>query len=117
MCKRSVSASIATETLNPSHLVPTLQVYFAKAGSRVFSLVVEGRREENIDIFVIGGAQNKAFTVESAQVVDDGFVSIKSINKIDNAKLSAIEIHLKEIHTAHAVAQGPVSFELASLWH
>lgn len=100
------------EILIPIQIVTIRQVYHDEPGSRVFSLVVEDRRQEDIDLLVIGGAKNRAFTIESLQVVDDGFVSIKSINIKDYAKLSAIEIHFKEIHTAHAVAQGPVSFAL-----
>ena len=62
----------------------------------------------DIDIFAIGGYRT-AFTITVAKIVDDGFVSIRGIGRIKNAKISGIEIVLKEIHTAHAVSQGPVS--------
>jgi len=72
---------------------------------RVFSLQVGDRKIQDIDIFSIGGGADKAFTIESAQTIDKGVLSIKTFNQKDNAKLSAIEIRLKELHTAHAVAQ------------
>lgn len=62
----------------------------------------------DIDIFAIGGYRT-AFTITVAKIVDDGFVSIRGIGRIKTAKISGIEIVLKEIHTAHAVSQGPVS--------
>jgi len=68
---------------------------------------VEGEVFYDVDVVLLGGGKAKAFTLEVAKVVDDGFVSIKGINKVNNAKISAIEILLKEVHTAHAVAQGP----------
>lgn len=86
-----------------------LQVFFPDPGKRIFTLVVEDTIIENIDPFVIGGGKNKAFTLVVPGIVDDGFVNIESINKVNNAKLSGIEIILSEIHTAHAVSQGPVS--------
>lgn len=91
------------------------QIYFTEIGKRVFTLLVEGEIFESIDPVKIGGAST-AFTLQIAKVVDDGFVSIQSIKPscCNMPKLSGIEIVLKEVHTAHAVAQGPVSDPLLS---
>jgi hypothetical protein len=51
----------------------------------------------------------KAFTITVAKIVDDGFVSIQGIGRVNKAKISGIEIVLKEVHTTHPVSQGPVS--------
>lgn len=70
---------------------------------------VEGEKFNNIDLYVMGGNQaNVAFPIQIAKLVDDGFVTITLTTQVDNAKLSGIEIRLKELHTAHAVSQGPV---------
>lgn len=69
-------------------------------------MFVEGEFFKDLDLIVIGGKLS-AFTIEVAKVVDDGFVSIKGIKKVNHPKISAIEIILQEVHTAHAVAQGP----------
>ena len=72
---------------------------------------VEGEKFNNIDLFVMGGNKaNIAFPIQIAKLVDDGFVTITLTTLTDNAKLSGIEIRLKELHTAHAVSQGPVCF-------
>jgi len=88
-----------------------LQAFFTESGRRVFTLVVEGEVFESIDPFAVGGFAN-AFTLEVAKVVDDGFVSIQAISIVNNAKISGIEIIQKQVHTAHAVSQGPVSYSL-----
>jgi len=69
-------------------------------------VVVEDQYFIDTDLVKVGGAAT-AFTIEVAKVVDDGFVSIQTIDRINKAKLSGIEIILKEVHTAHAVSQGP----------
>lgn len=71
-------------------------------------MLVEDQAFTDIDLVKVGGFAT-AFTIEVAKVVDDGFVSIQTIDRINKAKLSGIEIILKEVHTAHAVSQGPVS--------
>lgn len=85
------------------------EIYFNEPGRRLFDMTIESKLFQNIDPFVIGGGKNRAFTLTSASLVDDGFVSIKLTPKINNAKISGIEIIMLEIHTAHAVAQGPYS--------
>ena len=84
-------------------------MFFAAPNKRVFDLLVEGDVFSNLDLFVVGGGKAKAFTLTVAKVVDDGFVNIEGINKINTAKICGIEIVLKQVHTAHAVAGGPVS--------
>lgn len=87
---------------------PIFQIFFVDPNKRVFDLFVEGEIFKAVDLIVIGGGiGDKAFTFEVAKVVDDGFVSIQTFNIKNNAKLSGIEIIQKEVHTAHAVAQGP----------
>lgn len=52
----------------------------------------------------------KAMTIESAQIVSDGFLSISikdAAVKVDQGKLSAIEVKLVGPHYAHAVSGGP----------
>jgi len=88
--------------------VPTFQIFFTESGKRVFDMVIEDQLFEGNDLIGIGGYAT-AFTIRVAKVVDDGFVSIAMTNNINKAKLSGIEVILKEVHTAHAVAQGPVS--------
>lgn len=88
-------------------IIHLAEVFFSDPGKRVFDLYVEGEVFYNIDVVALGGGKAKAFTIEVAKIVDDGFVSIKGINKVNNAKISGIEIILQEVHTAHAVAQGP----------
>ena len=85
------------------------KVYFAEPGKRIFTLVVEGEIFEDLDLVQIAGVYQTAFTVRIAKIVDDGFVSIQTISRVNKAKISGVEIVLKKVHTAHAVAQGPVS--------
>jgi IPT/TIG domain len=83
--------------------------YFTLPGARMFNMDVEGNVFQNIDLVEIGGSMT-AFTLEVAQVVDDGAVSIAFTNripKVDNPKVSGIEIKLLSGHLAHAVAGGP----------
>lgn len=92
-------------------LIHMAELYWQNEGGRVFDLEVEGQLFEDVDIFKLAGnARYKAFTLDVYPLVDDGAVSIRLTNKIDWAKLSGIEIKLQSLHTAHAVANGPVSF-------
>jgi len=72
-------------------------------------MVVEDKIFTDLDVFVLGGGKSKAFMLQVSGVVDDGFVNIQMFSKVNNPKLSGIEIIQKEIHTAHAVSGGPVS--------
>jgi hypothetical protein len=85
------------------------KVYFSESGKRVFTLVVEGEIFDDLDLVQIGGVYRTAFTIQVAKIVDDGFVSIQAISRVNKAKISGVEIVLKQVHTAHAVSQGPVS--------
>jgi IPT/TIG domain len=80
--------------------------FFSDAGQRVFDLVVEGHTFNAVDIVKIGGTQT-AFTLQVAQTVVDGAVSISSVPIVDNPKISGIEIKLLAPHLAHAVSNGP----------
>ena len=70
---------------------------------------VEGQVFESIDLVKVAGF-SAAFTIVVAKVVDDGFADIEMINLTNKAKLSGIEIKLKEVHAAHAVSGGPVRY-------
>jgi len=92
-------------------LIHMAELYWQIEGGRVFDLEVEGQLFEDVDVFKLAGnARYKAFTLDVYPLVDDGAVSIRLTNKIDWAKVSGIEIKLQSLHTAHAVANGPVSF-------
>ena len=104
-----VVPKLATGKPIRSHIrLDATQIYWTVPGKRVFTVLLEGQVFENIDLVLVGGAAT-AFTIQVAKVVDDGFVNVQMFNQINNAKLSGIEIILKEVHTAHAVSQGPVS--------
>ena len=85
--------------------------FFQKSGSRVFDLTIEGKTFYSVDIISIAGEPNKAVTLQTAQIIDDGFISIKvfknETTSLDNPKLSAIEVKHLAPHTAHAVGGGP----------
>lgn len=85
--------------------------FFQNPGGRVFDLTIEGKTFYSVDINVIAGGPYKAITLQTAQIIDDGFISIATIKNattsVDNPKLSAIEVKLLAPHTAHAVAGGP----------
>jgi IPT/TIG domain len=57
-----------------------------------------------------GGTPYKSVSLETVAIVSDGMVSIKvedSFPKVDQGKISGIEIKLVGVHLAHAVANGP----------
>lgn len=76
---------------------------------------VEGTELQNIDLVDLGGGNAyKAISLEVATLVDDGFVSIELtdvVPKVDQPKISAIEIKKLKNHFAHAVPEsnGPYS--------
>jgi IPT/TIG domain/Malectin domain len=83
--------------------------FFSGVRQRVFNINIEGNAFNDVDIVKIAGAQT-ALTLQVAQAVDDGAVSISltnSVPQIDNPKISGIEIKLLSVHLAHAVANGP----------
>jgi len=88
------------------------ELYWESQGNRLFNVAVEGQKVfSNVDIVQLAGSNWKAVTLETPQTISDGFVSISFTNsapqKIDNPKLSGIEIKLIKDHLAHAVANGP----------
>ena len=94
----------------------TTQTFWQAKGARIFNMIVEGQKFESLDLYSIGGNQGLvAFTIQTTKLVDDGFVSIQMTTVTDNAKLSGIEIRQKELHTAHAVSQGPVGLKCTLL--
>lgn len=59
------------------------EVFWTEADKRVFDVMVEDEVFESIDIFALGGNQRLvAFTLETAQIVSDGFLSI-TITAVD----------------------------------
>ena len=72
---------------------------------------IEGKTFYSVDINLIAGGPYKAITLQTAQIIDDGFISILAIKNattsVDNPKLSAIEVKLLAPHTAHSVGGGP----------
>jgi hypothetical protein len=90
------------------------EIYFDAEGKRLFDIAMEGKPVfQSVDIVQLGeGKISKAVTLETPQTIVDGFVSISftdAVPKVDNPKLSAIEIRQVKDHLAHAVADGPYS--------
>jgi len=89
------------------------ELYWTSVNQRLFDVTVEGQTRPNIDIISKAGGKNVAFKLDFlGLVISDGYLDIEIKDvfpKIDQGKLSAIEIHLLGPHLAHAVAGGPVS--------
>lgn len=86
-------------------------MYWELPGQRQFDVNVEEKTFKGVDVVALAESHRKAFTLEIAQIVSDGFVSIEvtdSNPKIDQGKLSAIQIKLVGPHLAHSVIAGPV---------
>lgn len=77
----------------------------------MFKVTIEDDEFNNVDIVQLGGGSNmRSVTLESATIVSDGYLSISIANvvpKIDQGKLSGIEVKQLGLHLAHAVANGP----------
>jgi len=84
------------------------ELYWKQPGQRKFDVTIEDKSFTNVDIVALnGGVPKKAMTLEAAVIVSDGFVSIEvkdSIPKVDQGKLSAIQVKLVGPHYAHSVA-------------
>lgn len=83
------------------------ELWWESQGSRLFNVAVEGKPVfENVDIVQLAGSNLKAVTLETPQTISDGFVSISFTNsvpqKINNPKLSGIEIKFVEPHLVRA---------------
>jgi hypothetical protein len=66
-----------------------------------------------LDIDIVGranGVAKTAITIDIPVTVSDGFLTItamENVPRVDNAKLSGIEVQLIGPHYAHAVTGGP----------
>lgn len=74
-------------------------------------MTIEGKPFYGVDINEIASGRYNAITLQTAQTVVDGFVTI-SLSKnettsVDNPKISGIEIKRLAPHTAHSVSGGP----------
>jgi glucose/arabinose dehydrogenase len=88
------------------------EIFFTSVGQRVFDIKVEGSNFfTSVDLVKLGGGKPwTAITLERAQVVSDGFLSmsfLETVPKKDNPSLAGIEIKLVGPHLAHATAGGP----------
>ncbi|WNV76201.1 malectin domain-containing carbohydrate-binding protein [Geodermatophilus sp. DSM 44513] len=76
----------------------TVRLHFAelnkfRAGTRVFSVDVEGQRKlTDFDIWKAAGGNNKAISRSFTTTVTDGKVTVDFLRGVENAKVSAIEI-------------------------
>ena len=69
------------------------EIYWAKAGARVFDVRAEGMVAlENYDIFKEAGGKNIAVDETFSVTVKDGMLNLDFLTEIDNAKVSAIDI-------------------------
>jgi IPT/TIG domain len=71
---------------------------------------VEDTLITDIDIVDRAGRSNTSLTIDTPVAVADGFLTIKGITnepKIENAKISAIEVIVIGSHYSHAVTGGP----------
>jgi IPT/TIG domain len=71
---------------------------------------VEDALIADIDIIDRAGRSNTSLTIDTPVAVADGFLTIKGISnepKIENAKISAIEVVVIGPHYTHAVTGGP----------
>ena len=68
------------------------ETYWSAAGKRLFDVTVGGATViSNLDIFAKAG-QNAAYDVVLPVSVTNGTLSIKFVNKVDNAKICAIKV-------------------------
>jgi IPT/TIG domain len=85
--------------------------YHQNPGTRVFDLTIEGKPFYAVDINLIANGRYKAVTLQTAQVVDDGSITISvaknDTTSVDNPKISGIEVKRLAPHTAHSVSGGP----------
>lgn len=85
--------------------------YHQNSGGRNFQLTIEDVEFNDVDIVDLGGGvPYRSVSLEAVAIVSDGFVTISvedSFPKVDQGKVSAIEIKLVGPHLAHSVANGP----------
>lgn len=77
----------------------TVRLHFAEnsrsgVGQRIFDVNIEGGPAEltNFDLFAAAGGMHKALVREFPTAVTDGVLTIAFIRRVENAKISAIEI-------------------------
>ncbi|MEO7426450.1 MAG: malectin, partial [Fibrobacteria bacterium] len=69
------------------------EIFFTAPGTRVFDIAIENDLAfANFDIFAEAGAKNKALVKEYTLAVTDNILSITLIHKIENPKISSIEV-------------------------
>jgi glucose/arabinose dehydrogenase len=85
------------------------EIYWSAAGKRIFDVSLEGALVlDNFDIFQAAGGQFKAVTRTFPVAVTDGTLSINFTSVVNNAKISAIEIHSHPGHPfLHVVIRNP----------
>jgi Malectin domain len=72
------------------------EIYYTTVNSRIFDVMVEGVNIlSNLDLIKVTGSKNTAtqFVVSGVHVLD-GKLSLQFVNKVDNAKISAIEVQV-----------------------
>jgi len=95
------------------------ETYFAAAGQRVFDVAAEGQtRLSNVDIYARVG-KNTAYDPTFDVPVTDGVLNLAFVNKVNYAKVAAIEV--TQIATTPAVARVgtdsvPVSDSTGAVW-
>jgi IPT/TIG domain len=74
-------------------------------------MTIEGKPFYAVDINAIANGRYNAITLQTAQTIVDGFVTISlsknATTSVDNPKISGIEIKNLVPHTAHSVSGGP----------
>lgn len=74
------------------------EIFWDQVGKRKFNVEIEGTVFTNLDIVEIAGSANTPITIDTAAIVEDGFLSItltNAIPKVNNPKLSGIEIKVR----------------------
>jgi hypothetical protein len=85
--------------------------YFQTTGGRKFKLSIEDTVFNDVDVVALGGGtRHKSVSLEAVAIIADGMLTIKVEDanpKVDQGKISAIEVKLVGPHLAHSVANGP----------
>jgi IPT/TIG domain len=85
--------------------------FFQNPGGRKFKLTIEDTVFNDVDIVALGGGSRyKSVSLETVAIIADGMLTIKvgdANPKVDQGKISAIEVKLVGPHLAHSVANGP----------
>ena len=77
------------------------ELYWQGENQRLFDVTIEEAEFTHVDIVKLGGgARLKAFTIESAQIVSDGFLSIGVANAVP-----AVDQGKKHIYTSNTIGK------------